>query len=523
MSSSTDGVETPQGQAIVFHQPSPYVGDENFPDWSPPTVQSPLYHGDAELHSPVFPRTEGSTSKRASALDALRGFFLLSMTFGFAIASDHLPVWMYHRQFPAPGDTLVDIAGISWRDVTYGAFLFSMAAAVPIVLARRLARGTTELGIIGSALRRGFMLFVFAILIAHSNPYFLGYTNTARWIAILGFTLTFILFTRAPKTWNQDRFATIQKLDWIAVVLFLALTPLLYGKHFSFTRIDQIIWELAFASAVTWIIWYFTRDTIPARLAILAGVALLFLAAHRDGLVSQYWYSSPFPVLWSNSFLVLLCVTIPGTIAGDQVLRWMNAPEEQTPPEGSWTRGRMTALFLLAAIVTPILVVGMYQRRLAETAGALLLIGASAIALSWRTHTPGERLIRDLFMWGTAWLMLGMATEPLYGGMRKVPDNLSYFLCMAGVSTMMLIAMTMITDLFKSPKSVKLLTDVGQNPMLCYILFTVLLNSVIELVPALRNALLGSPGLSLIRTTLIVIVVALITREFTRRRIFWRA
>jgi hypothetical protein len=297
----------------------------------------------------------------------------------------------------------------------------------------------------------------------------------------------------------------------------------LYGKHFTATRIDDIIWELAFAATTGWIIWYFTRHSIPARLVILAAVVVTFLLSHNEGRISEFWYSSPLPWLWSNSSLVLLCVVIPGTIAGDLVLRWMDTPEPADSEQTGWSPAHKAALLFLAVVATPILVVGMYNRWHAATTIALLAVGVSAIGLSWRTNNATEKLVRDLFIWGTLWLMVGMAFEPLWGGIRKVPDNLSYYFSMAGASIMMLLAATIVIELFKAPRALKLFTDVGQNPMLCYILFTIFLNSVFELIPPMRNFLLGSPGLSLVRTALTVVLVALITREFTRRKIFWRA
>src|SRR6478735_56046 len=141
----------PQAEPIVIHVP-PY--DE--PPRSPlvPAITT-TSGGVARLiaePSPVpasVPQPAVVTEpKRASALDALRGLFLASMTFGFTISNNHLPLWMYHRQFPPPGDTPVNVAGISWRDLTYVAFLFTMSAALPITLSRRIDKGEPELGII---------------------------------------------------------------------------------------------------------------------------------------------------------------------------------------------------------------------------------------------------------------------------------------------------------------------------------------------------------------------------------------
>ncbi len=524
----SDG-HTATPKPIIIHQPSPYPQTSVYGQWEPPGKPSSLYHGDAEAHVPVVfndPSLTTALGKRAGALDALRGLFLLSMTLGFAIQPEVFATWMYHRQFPPPGHGFVDLAGISWRDVTYGAFLFSMAAAVPITLARRVARGATEFSIIGAALRRGFMLFAFALLIGHSNTYFIGYTQTGRALAILGFFITFFVFTRPRKDWNQDRFARIQAFAWVAAILFLALSPLLYGETFKFSRVDEIISELGFAAVTGWTIWYFTRNSIPARLAVLGVVTALFLASHQDGsAIQRFWYSSPLPFLFENSALVLLCVVIPGTIAGDMILRWMNTPDSPDSASGAvaWLAWRGIALTLLALAATPIVVVGMYHRAVMETTIALAVLSAVALALAWRTSTPTERLIRQLFVWSTVWLMLGMATEPLFGGMRKVPDNLSYFFTMAGVSMLLLNAATIITDLLKASRSLQFLTDVGQNPMLCYILFSVFMNSLLEMIPPARSWMLGSPTTSFIRSVIMMLIVGLITREFTRRRIFWRA
>ena len=77
--------------------------------------------------------------------------------------------------------------------------------------------------------------------------------------------------------------------------------------------------------------------------------------------------------------------------------------------------------------------------------------------------------------------------------------------------------------MFQSARSLRFLTDVGQNPMLCYILYSVFLNSILEMIPATREILSGSPQQAIIRSFITVLIVGLITQYFTRKRIFWRA
>src|SRR5688500_3456690 len=300
--------------------------------------------------APVEPR-------RAYSLDALRGLFLISMTLGFTIYGRYFPDWMYHRQFPPPGD-LVDIAGITWRDLAYAAFLFTMAAALPITLSRRIERGETEVAIILAAIRRFFMLFVFALLIGHSNTFFIGYTQEGRALAIVGFFIMFLIFTRRRRDWDERKFTLLNRAGWIAAALFLALSPLVYDGTFTPTRRDDIIAGLAFAALAGSIVWYFTRENLNARLVVLAAALALYLGARGEGWIQSFWWSSPAPWLFQPSQLTLLAVVIPGTIAGDVLLRWMKSPQPPSEAAGAgWGSSRITLLAVLCLAIVPLVVV----------------------------------------------------------------------------------------------------------------------------------------------------------------------
>jgi len=125
MSSSDDAPGAVGEEPIVVH---PGVHGETL-DWSPaapPATQRSDWRSFAE---PAIPPGEGQSppppelaappsSKRAFGLDALRGFFLTTMTLGFTIGVDKFwPLWMFHRQEPWGAETPLDVAGISWRDL----------------------------------------------------------------------------------------------------------------------------------------------------------------------------------------------------------------------------------------------------------------------------------------------------------------------------------------------------------------------------------------------------------------------
>jgi len=472
--------------------------------------------------SPAPPELASADPKRAFALDALRGLFLISMTLGFSIGSDHLPLWMYHRQFPPPGETAVDVAGISWRDLAYGAFLFTMAAALPLTFSRRVDKGETEIAIVLAAFKRYAMLLVYALLVAHSNTFFTGYTQITRLIALLGFVVMALVFTRRRRDWDARRYTIANRAGWVLAIAFLALTPLLYGRTFTFTRIDDIIAGLAFASLAGIVIWYFTRDNLPARFAVLALAVAAYLGAKGEGWLSTWWWDWPASWAFEASRFTLLTVVIPGTIAGDLLLRWMREARLSDDESPAWTNLRSWTITLISVAVPPIVVVGLYNRHVALTVQLVLGLIVAGLFATHGPRTPLERLLRSLFVWSSLWLVLGLLLEPFEGGIKKVPDTLSYYFTVTGVTMMLLVALTTVIDSLRHRRWVNTLIDVGHNPLLAYVLYTVLINSVLELIPPLRGVLTGSPGESLVRSALSVLGVVLIVRAMSRRRIYWR-
>jgi predicted acyltransferase len=459
--------------------------------------------------------------RRAYSLDALRGLFLILMTLGFTIQAGIFPDWMYHRQFPPPGE-FVPIAGIAWRDLAYAAFIFTMAAALPVTLGRRIEKGDTELAIFFAALRRGLLLFVFALIIGHSNTFFIGYTQEGRALAVIGFIIMFMLFTRRRADWDEGRFRAMRIAGWIAAVVFLAVSPLVYDSMFSPARRDDIIAALAFVAVAGSVIWYLTRHNLLARLGVLAAVVALHLGAQTEGWIQTWWWSSPVPWLVRPSYLALLSVVIPGTIAGDLVVRWMREPATSAVEPAGWGRGRILLLALLAAAFTPIAVIGLYNRWVPETTQLTVALIIGGAFLVHAPRTSGERLLRQLFLWAGAWLLFGLLLDPAEGGIAKVPDTLSYFFTVSGLTMMLLVCLSALVDLLGRTGFARPMIEVGQNPMLCYVLFTVLLNSIFELIAPLRTVLRASPGEAILRSLLTVILVVIIVQAMTRRRVFWR-
>ena len=505
-------------QAIVIHPPvHGEIGDGPVPEWPAPTPLVTV-RDVAPPDAPAAP-VQATETRRAHSLDALRGLFLISMTLGFSLRGSDYPMWMYHRQMPPPEFSVVPIPGLGWRDLAYGAFLFTMAAAFPLTLSRKIAKGETEIAVLLGGVKRYALLLFFALLVGHSNTYFTGYTQTARVLGLVGLAAMALVFTRRRPDWSERVYGVLHAAGWALAVSFLALSPLAYGEAFSFSRIDDVIAGLAFAALTGIAVWYFTRDNLVARLGVLAFTVALFLGSREDGWLQQWWYSSPLPWAFAPSRLGLLIIVIPGTIAGDAVLRWMRSSETEG---ASWGSGRMVGIATLAFAFAPLIVLGTYTREVQLTTQLCIAMAIGGAALTLRPVTSVERSVQSLFLWGAVWVLLGMLMEPFQGGITKVPETLSYFFTIAGITTMLLVSLMVLVDGLGRKRLAGPLIDVGHNPLMMYVVLSIGLTAALELIEPLRGVMRGTPWLSFTRSVIETTMAVLIVRFFSRRRIYWR-
>ena len=71
--------------------------------------------------------------KRALTIDLLRGVAIIGMVLsGQILWNAELPAWMFHAQVPPPEFRFdPTVPGITWVDLVFPFFLFSMGAAFP--------------------------------------------------------------------------------------------------------------------------------------------------------------------------------------------------------------------------------------------------------------------------------------------------------------------------------------------------------------------------------------------------------
>ena len=99
-------------------------------------------------------------NKRIITIDILRGITIFAMILCANIGYySELPAWMFHCQTPPPTYAFnPDVPGITWVDLVFPFFLFTMGAAFPLAMRKRLENGVSKWSVAGSLFKRWLTL-----------------------------------------------------------------------------------------------------------------------------------------------------------------------------------------------------------------------------------------------------------------------------------------------------------------------------------------------------------------------------
>jgi len=496
---------------------------------------------------------ELNAQARAYNLDALRGFAILTMVLSGTVPWGSLPAWMYHAQVPPPNHVFnPNLPGITWVDLVFPFFLFAMGAAFPLALSEKIESGVPISRIILSIVERGFMLAVFAVFVMHIRPHQLSASPEGwTWVAALGgFVILFLVYLRPPKSWPVSLKRTIKISGWLALVLWLIFMKYADGSGFSFQRNDIIIIVLTNMAVFGALIWLGTRKNLLFRLGIL-GFYLAFRLVHTQWDIMQaigphaepvqnigsvlflftqqaknwmirVWDYSPFPWLYQFHFLKYLFIVIPGTIAGDLILKWMKQSHDER--EISRGKGRYGALAVLMILSVVVVLAGLQSRHVFLTFLICSGIVLTAIILTGKPRSDTEKLIRQFVLWGSYWLILGLLFEPFEGGIKKDHSTLSYYFVTSGLAFNLLTFFTVLIDGFKKQKWVNLLILNGQNPMIAYVGMANFIWPVLHLTGIKKFAagIFSTPWTAFIWSVIETTLLALFVSALTRKKLFWK-
>ena len=469
------------------------------------------------------------TTKRADALDALRGLAILLMILSGNIHfANALPGWMYHAQVPPPDFMFnPNLPGITWVDLVFPFFLFAMGVAFPFALSKKLEGGVPKWKLVLQIVWRGILLTAFAIYLQHIKPFaFSAQPTTFDWLlGILGFALLFPILLRLSQTLNPVVRYSIKGAGIIGAIGLLWYITFPDGSGFSVNRSDIIIIVLANVAVFGSLIWLFTQQNILARLGIMGILIAIRLTQGVDGSWNHWlWNATPFPWAYKLYYLQYLFIVLPGTIVGDLIYKWMKSPAESSSMEQSTSTSRMILAFVLMLSFLLANLIGLYSRMLLATALVDVALCGTGLLLFSKARTTLETLHRSLFQWGSYWLVLGLFFEAYEGGIKKDHPTMSYYFVTTGLAVFAYIAFSVLTDRFKKRKYVGMLIDNGQNPMIAYIAGSTLVLPILAVthLESLLEALSTSPWLGFCRGVIFTALVALVTSFFTKKKLFWR-
>jgi predicted acyltransferase len=469
--------------------------------------------------------TQRPQPARALPLDALRGIAILAMVLSGQIPFGVLPEWMYHAQVPPPKHIFNGaLPGITWVDLVFPFFLFAMGAAIPLALQARINAGDKLRNICASIFWRGLLLAFFAIYVKHIQPQTMS--AAPNWhhyvLCLIGFALLFPLFMRLPSHFNLRWRVFIRAFGWLGAAAVLFLFSAKDGSSFKVERSDIIILVLANVFVGAALVWLVTRDRLDWRFGILAFLFALRLTESLPGLGQMLWNASPAKWLGTVYFQQYLFIVVPGTIAGDCWLRYINSRLINAAYDQS--RGILNAAQMLTVAITVALVfatlIGLKSRVVVETT----LACAALCALAWWLNKNASPLLRQLIGYGIFFLLLGLAFEPYEGGIRKDRGTMSYYFVTAGLAFFSLSALHIILDIAKRSFGFKLLIASGQNPLVAY----AGVNSL--LVPLLALTGLGSviatftatPWMGVLRAFCYTLLLAAFAAFCTNRKFILR-
>lgn len=460
--------------------------------------------------------------QRNQVLDALRGFAILAMVLSGSIAFGILPAWMYHAQEPPPTHAFIPtLPGISWVDLVFPFFLFSMGAAIPLALKSKVKDNTAFWSIFFIAARRYLLLIFFALFTNHFRLSSLS--NSPGWkdclISLFGFALLFFELYRPAQESRAKIWMILRYLAFAISIALMALLPFAGGHGFLFNNIDIILLILANMAFFGTQLWWFTKKQPWIRLFIILLLAALIAGADEKNSWNQ-WIVAWTPVAWIYQFnyLKYLIIVVPGTFAGEWLLRY---PQTQIKQQDRFMISIVSLLALLLIVMNVTLLFARYMLyNLLSTALILTSITVCLKKISIKVNL----LLIQFFKAGSICLLLGLFAESFQGGIKKDPATLSYLLVSSGLAFFMLILLTGM-QLYKPGKAiVNYLSSTGKNPMVAYVAGGLVLMPLLYLTGGIKilNQLYKTPWPGFLAGVLFTGAVSLITIFFTSKKWFWK-
>lgn len=452
-------------------------------------------------------------NKRISSIDTLRAIAIIGMILCSYIGfNSGLPAWMFHAQTPPPSYAFnPSVAGITWVDLVFPFFLFSMGAAFPFAMRKKLERGSSPISISAQLLKRWATLSIFALVLGNSS-YNIRSTVRPEWQIQLFFMCTwaamFLSLLRSEKKWVN--------LSGIAAICILAaVLRLWFGIPLDRGCSDIIIMILANTAFWGGLIWLLTRDSIRLRwLVILFAAAVKAMFSYFPAMHSAIHTPSCISWLFNFEWLQYLLIVLPASIAGDAILGHSLSGKQLDLGK----KDVAAAFIAIAALLIQLW--GLYLRAVLAD-----FIASAILALAFFVLTGKKSNVYTFIgRMGFVFLLSGIAFDPLDGGIAKDYCNLSYLFTTGGMA-LLTTAFLLLLEFHFGIKSA-FISGIGQNPMLAYTVTNYLLYPLFTLLgiaPLISSLANGNQFWGIAQGVIFTSLMMCSTYLCTRLKLFWKS
>jgi hypothetical protein len=454
-------------------------------------------------------------NRRIATIDILRGITIFAMILCANIYFPNLPAWMFHGQTPPP-DFGFDpsVKGITWVDLVFPFFLFTMGAAFPLAMRKRLENGTSKWAVAGSLVKRWIILTAFAILLG--NAYSIGASPRPEAVrGLFSIVLWGALFITLVRVKDEKKGLVIN-LSGLAILIGMAVLAKSYmGLTLNYWSSDVIIMILANVALAGGLLWMFTKDSLRLRwLVLIFIIAIKALSSYAPQALE--WVPEMHRIGWffSWGYMQYLVIALAGSIVGDMLLKHSRSGEAVKIDSYHIA----ASCIALAAMIIQLW--GLFTRQVLADFIISAVLGAVFVVLTWKRRN----IMTWLGYFGFAFMLVGIIFDPIDGGITKDYCNLSYMLTTTG--------MTALTGAFVLALELKWnikgrgLSGCGQNPMLAYTVTNFITTPILAMCgigPWLAAKGFASPTWAIINGLTYTLIMVAITCFFTKKKLFWRS
>ncbi len=447
---------------------------------------------------------------RLNEIDLLRGLAVIGMIFsGILPFNGSLPAWMYHAQVPPPKHIFDPaIPGLTWVDLVFPFFLFSMGAVIPAIIPANLEK----IGIKNTffqLFKRFVLLLSLAVISFNFAPLRnIGAENMADLAGIATYAALFLIFCLFPGILPARSFSL--KISGVFLLFGLLYIKNVFWGGLNIQNNDSILRVLANVYIVGAILWYVSKDNETLRIGFIFLIVSAYLGDMETGYMQDFWrWQDPWNLI-SPYLLKYLVLFLLGTMAGDWLIKKVFIFQKLT---FQWD------YFILSLLITFCILTGLFQRNLSLTLMSVVL-GLSFFYYRQKLKNESESVKSKLFYAGIFILFCGLLMEPFQGGVKKDPSTLSYFFITGGLAFILIYAF-MYMNTSKLDHYVNPVKSLGKNALMAYFI------SGFFIVPLFNlsgfSAVLGlSPHLLVLKAFLVTFLSGAMVHYLTKKGFFWK-